>query len=131
MIDGDTEPGTAPYASGGGGTFLEHLYGAILGLPEPSSWQTAAWSMISTVRDLIERPVNFRYGYNMTCEHCGGITPLTADTHHRERHHAHIKCAHCPADIHYRPYAMTPRDADDPVLNHEAALRAPWHHTRT
>jgi hypothetical protein len=30
MIDGDTEPGTAPYASGGGGTVLEHLYGAIL-----------------------------------------------------------------------------------------------------
>jgi hypothetical protein len=37
-----------------------------------------------TVRDLIERPVNFRYGYNMTCEHCGGITALTADTYHRE-----------------------------------------------
>src|SRR5260370_20695447 len=30
MIDGDTEPGTAPYASGGGGTVLEHLYGAVL-----------------------------------------------------------------------------------------------------
>lgn len=180
MIDGDTEPGTAPYASGGWGTVLEHLYGASLlvgdpitelgddatpvsvrfqgarlpvlrqhrnpdetvtwptvdwpgplGLPEPSSWQTAAWSMISTVRDLIERPVNFRYGYNMTCEHCGGITPLMADTYHRERHHAHIRCAHCPADIHYGPYAMTLRDADDPVLNDEAVIRAAWYHTST
>ncbi len=84
-----------------------------------------------TVRDLIERPVNFRYGYNMTCEHCGGITPLTADTYHRERHHAHIKCAQCPADIHYGPYAMTLRDADDPVLNDEAAIRAAWYHTST
>ena len=30
MVDGDSEPGTAPYASGGGGTVLEHLYGAVL-----------------------------------------------------------------------------------------------------
>jgi hypothetical protein len=87
--------------------------------------------MMSTVRDLIERSVSFRYGYNMTCEHCDGITPLTADTYHRERHHARIKCAHCPADIHYGPYAMTLRDADDPVLNDETALRAAWYHTST
>jgi hypothetical protein len=30
MAEGDAEFGTAPYASGGGGTVLEHLYGAIL-----------------------------------------------------------------------------------------------------
>ena len=87
--------------------------------------------MMSTVRDLIERSVSFRYGYNMTCEHCDGITPLTADTYHRERHHARIKCAHCPADIHYGPYAATLRDTDDPVLNDETALRAAWYHTST
>lgn len=86
---------------------------------------------MSTVRDLIERSVSFRYGYNMTCEHCDGITPLTADTYHRERHHARIKCARCPADIHYGPCALTLRDADDPVLNDETALRAAWYHTST
>jgi hypothetical protein len=30
MTDGDPELGVAPYASGGGGTVLEHLYGAVL-----------------------------------------------------------------------------------------------------
>jgi len=35
MIDGDTEPGTAPYASGGWGTVLEHLYGASLLVGDP------------------------------------------------------------------------------------------------
>ena len=30
MTDGEAEPGVSPYASGGGGTVLEHLYGAIL-----------------------------------------------------------------------------------------------------
>ena len=87
--------------------------------------------MMSTVRDLIEWPVSFRYGYNMTCEHCDGITPLTADTYYCERHHARISCAHSPGDIHYGPYAMTLRDADDPVLNDEAALRVTWYHTST
>ena len=30
MTDGDAELGVSPYASGGGGTVLEHLYGAVL-----------------------------------------------------------------------------------------------------
>jgi hypothetical protein len=30
MTEGEIEPGVSPYASGGGGTVLEHLYGAIL-----------------------------------------------------------------------------------------------------
>src|SRR6266700_2219763 len=30
MSNGDAELGVSPYASGGGGTVLEHLYGAVL-----------------------------------------------------------------------------------------------------
>jgi hypothetical protein len=30
MTEGEAEAGVSPYASGGGGTVLEHLYGAIL-----------------------------------------------------------------------------------------------------
>ena len=87
--------------------------------------------MMSAVIDLVERPVSFRYGYNMTCEHCGGVTPLTADTYYRESHHAHISCAHCAGDIHFGPYVMALRDANDPVLNDEVALRVAWYHTST
>ena len=87
--------------------------------------------MMNTVRDLIERLVSFRYGYNMTCDHCGGVTPLTADTYYRESHHARMKCAYCPSDIHYGPNVMTLRDADDPALNDDAALKVSWYHTST
>lgn len=83
------------------------------------------------MRDLIERPVNFRYGYNVTCGHCGGVTPLTADTYHRERDSARIKCAHCPHNIHYGPYVMTLREVHDPVLDDEEALSVAWYHTST
>lgn len=30
MTDGDAQLGVSPYASGSGGTVLEHLYGAVL-----------------------------------------------------------------------------------------------------
>ena len=30
MTDGDLDLGVSPYASGGGGTVLEHLYGAVM-----------------------------------------------------------------------------------------------------
>ena len=87
--------------------------------------------MINTVRDLIERSVSFRYGYNMTCGHCGGVTQLTADTYYRESLHARIKCANCPSDIHYGPNVMTLRHADDLALNDDAALKVSWYHTST
>ena len=90
-----------------------------------------AWCMMSAMRDLIERPASFRYGYNMTCAHCRGITPLTASTYYRERGHARIECAHCPGDIHYGPYVVALRDADDPVLDDQVALGTAWYHTST
>jgi hypothetical protein len=33
---------------------------------------------MSPVRDLIERSVSFRYGYNMKCVQRGGVTALSA-----------------------------------------------------
>ena len=42
-----------------------------------------------------------------------------------------MKCVHCPGDIHYGPYAMALRNADDPVLDDETALSAAWYHTST
>lgn len=67
------------------------------------------------MRDLIGRPVSFRYWYNMRCEHCGRLTPLSASTYYREQcRSACIKCLHCPGDIHYGPYALALRDARDP-----------------
>jgi hypothetical protein len=88
--------------------------------------------MMSTVRDLIERPVSFRYGYNMQCEHCGHLTPLSASTYYREQSHsARIKCLHCLGDIHYGPYALALRDAEDPALDDQAARGTAWYHTST
>jgi hypothetical protein len=88
--------------------------------------------MMSTMRDLIERPVSFRYRYNMKCEHCSGITPLSASTYYREQcHSARMKCAHCPYDIHYGPLAMALRDTADPVLDDQLALCTAWYHTST
>ena len=84
------------------------------------------------VRDLVEWPVSFRYGYNMKCERCGGVTPLAASTYYREeRHSARVKCAHCPADIHFGPYAMALRSPLDPVLDDQVALSTAWYHTTT
>lgn len=88
--------------------------------------------MMSTMRDLIERSVSFRYGYNIKCEHCGGATPLSASTYYREQcHSARIKCVHCPCDIRYGPLAMALRDAGDPILDDQVALGAAWYHTST
>jgi hypothetical protein len=88
--------------------------------------------MMSTMRDLNEQSVSFRYVYNMKCEHCGGVTPLSASTYYREQgHSARIKCKHCPTDIHYGPNALALRDAGDPVLNDQVALDTAWYHTST
>lgn len=82
------------------------------------------------MHDLVERPVSFRYGYNMRCHHCGRSTPLSASTYYREQcHSARIKCLHCQGDIHYGPYALALRDAGDPALDDRAALGAAWYHT--
>jgi hypothetical protein len=87
---------------------------------------------MSTMRDLIERSVSFRYGYNMECEHCGGITPLSASTYYREQSHsARIKCGHCHRDIHFGPFVLALRDAGDPVLDDRVALDTAWYHTST
>lgn len=101
------------------------------------AWQTGVCvtvgkGMMSTMRYLIERPVSFRYGYNMQCEHCGRLTPLSASTYYREQcHSARIKCLHCPGDIHYGPSAVALRDARDPALDDQAALDTAWYHTST
>jgi hypothetical protein len=88
--------------------------------------------MMSTMRDLIDRSVSFRYGYNMKCEHCGGITPLSASTYYREQcHSARIKCGHCPGDIHFGPVVLALRDTGDPVLDDQVALDTAWYHTST
>lgn len=81
------------------------------------------------VRDLVERPVDFSYGYNMTCERCEGVSPLTADTYYREAHHARMKCEHCSGEIWYGPNVMALRDADDPVLDDDTAFSVAWYHT--
>jgi hypothetical protein len=83
------------------------------------------------VRDLVERPVRFEYGYNMTCADCRGITTLTSAEYYRERNGAHVECAHCGADIHFGPAVMTLRDADDPVLDDRWACSVAWYHTST
>jgi hypothetical protein len=84
------------------------------------------------MRGLIERPVSFRYWYNVKCEHCGGITPLSASTYYRQqRHTARIKCVHCSGDIHYGPVVLALRDAGDPVLDDQVALDTAWYHTST
>jgi hypothetical protein len=85
--------------------------------------------MMSVVPDLIERPVGFSYGFNMTCEVCGGVTPITADTYLRDIHHARMRCQHCDGEIWYGPNAMALRDADDLALDDDAAYRVAWYHT--
>jgi hypothetical protein len=85
--------------------------------------------MIGVVRNIAERPVDFCYGFNMTCESCGDVTPLTADRYHRDREDARMKCEHCGEEIWYGPNVMALRDADDPVLDDDAAFSVAWYHT--
>ena len=47
------------------------------------------------MRDLVERPVTFDYGYNMSCARCSGITALTSTEYHQELNCARVPCAHC------------------------------------
>lgn len=76
--------------------------------------------------------MSFRYGYNMECGQCHGITALSASVYYREQgNSARVKCWHCPADIHFGKGPMALRDANDPVLEYQAAVNAAWYHTST
>jgi len=83
------------------------------------------------VRDLVERPVSFEYGYNMNCARCGGVTALTSTDYHRELNGARVPCAHCTADIHFGPAVMALRNADDPALDDQMMCSVTWYHTST
>jgi ribosomal protein S27E len=52
---------------------------------------------MGAVYDLVERPVTFEYGYNMSCPDCPGITTLTSAEYYSERNKAHVQCADCGA----------------------------------
>jgi hypothetical protein len=86
---------------------------------------------MGAVRDLVERPVTFKYGYNMSCPGCSGTTTLTSAEYHSERNGAHVQCAHCGGGIHFGPAVMALRDANDPVLDDQRAGRVAWYHTST
>jgi hypothetical protein len=83
------------------------------------------------MRDLVERPVTFEYGYNMSCPGCPGITTLTSAEYYSERNGAHVQCAHCGGGIHFGPAVMALRDANDPVLDDQWASGVAWYHTST
>jgi hypothetical protein len=83
------------------------------------------------VHDLVERPVTFEYGYNMSCPACPGITTLTSAEYYSEPNQAHVPCAHCGGDIHFGRAVMALRDANDPVLDDQWACRVAWYHTST
>ena len=85
--------------------------------------------MMGVVLDLTERPVGFCHGFNMTCEACGDVTPITADIYFRESHHARMQCQHCDREIWYGPNAMALREADDPALDDDTVYRVAWYHT--
>lgn len=86
---------------------------------------------MKTVRDLIERPVSFDYGYNMACANCGEITALASIDYYRERNGAHVRCEHCKNYIHFGPAVMALRNADDPVLDDQVACNVAWYHSST
>jgi hypothetical protein len=83
------------------------------------------------VRDLVERPVSFEYGYNVICPDCPGLTTLTSAEYYQEWNDAQVACAHCGAYIHFGPAVLTLRDAEDPVLDDERACGLAWYHTST
>ena len=86
---------------------------------------------MNPMRNLIERTVNFDYGYNMTCGNCGDVTPLTSTDYYQEPNDAHVRCVHCGGDIHFGPAVMALRNADDPVLCDQQARNVAWYQTST
>lgn len=88
--------------------------------------QTAGGCRISSMLDLIDRPVTFDYGYNMLCPDCPGITFLAADVYHSEPDEAHVPCAHRGSNIHFGPAAMAPRNHRDPALDHQSLYSFAW-----
>lgn len=81
------------------------------------------------MRDLVERPVTFEYGYIMTCPNCPSFTFLTSEDYHRGDDGAHVPCAHCGADIHFGRAVMTLRDVNDPALDDSRLADFAWYHT--
>jgi hypothetical protein len=99
--------------------------------PSHRTSTSAVACKMGAVDDLVERPVTFDYGYNVSCPECPGITTLTAVEYHSERNWAHVPCAHCGGDIHFGPAVMALREADDLVLDDQQACRVAWYHTST
>ncbi|ALG06258.1 hypothetical protein [Kibdelosporangium phytohabitans] len=81
--------------------------------------------------DLVDRPVSFDYGYNMTCPACPAVTALTSEEYHRQDNEARVACAHCGSDIHFGPAVMTLRDPDDLALDDHRLSAVAWYHTST
>jgi hypothetical protein len=81
------------------------------------------------MRDLIDRPVTFNYGYNISCADCLGVTSLSADIYHNEPDEAHVLCAHCGNRIHFGRAVLAPRNPSDPSLNDRKVRSFAWYHT--
>lgn len=85
---------------------------------------------VTTVPELVDRPVSFAYNYRMRCS-CGGVEDLSAADYEAEINEAHIPCSRCGGSIHFGRGVAALRDLKDPALEDEQLGRLAWYHTST
>jgi hypothetical protein len=79
---------------------------------------------------LIERRVDFAYGYRMRCESCRASSWLTAEDY-ADSPEAMMTCSSCGEEFNFGPAVVDLRDAEDPALDDTHLPQLAWYHTTT
>jgi hypothetical protein len=80
---------------------------------------------------LIERQVDFAYGYRMRCEHCSALNWLTAENYYAASTESMMKCSACADDFNFGPAVIDLRDPEDAALDDNTLPQLAWYHTTT
>jgi len=79
---------------------------------------------------LIERRVDFAYGYRMRCESCRASSWLTAEDY-ADSPEAMMTCSSCGEEFNFGPAVVDLRDAEDAALDDTRLPQLAWYHTTT
>lgn len=79
---------------------------------------------------MIDRRVDFAYGYRMRCERCRTSSWLTAEDHAGSPEAA-MRCSACGEEFNFGRAVIDLRDPDDAALDDSRLPQLAWYHTTT